>query len=536
VSNTIALKEHERRSAFALGAGLLVLSLGTATSACNSTNTAGTPTAVTEKSMRSMAEKAALSVGRQGRVSTVYTKPWLVVFEETHTSRIGQAEIALMLFRLHRDQRLRHIALEGHAGTKGLDATWYHRLPFSQARRRAVATTMLKEGEVSAAEYMALLFPDVTVHPIEQAESYAVELPDSAGGAGIAYLFRIALKGLERNPSKLARHAADIERLQAEGKHKELRDLVLSIDPWVEEKSRIFRQQSTKPAQAEDWLGAIDAIEARARELGVNPEPSEQDGLRKMREFFVVAQKRSRQMAQATAAIAKESPDAPVAMHIGAAHTTGVCKSLDAVRQAYVVISPLSLTGKEEAAGTMSFPAFQRKGNRQSVDAVGPGRWLDGRRKPPPVVEEPWLEAKASLYLAAAEIAARAGGGPPPRREPPFGLSADDLRFPSLHVPLVSIRRAEDEVVFQAVVFPGEERRRRTVWVRAKHVSAPEGQDADADLERLLNSTIDALRREVAAEDGAADPTVTPVIQVASDTIARISLAERGVQKALTQI
>src|SRR5437868_12022464 len=39
--------------------------------------------------------------------------PRIVVFDETHASRIGQVEIATMLVRLHDNYRMTRIALEG---------------------------------------------------------------------------------------------------------------------------------------------------------------------------------------------------------------------------------------------------------------------------------------------------------------------------------------------------------------------------------------------------------------------------------------
>src|SRR5262249_38516117 len=102
---------------------------------------------------------------------------WLAVFQETHTSRIGQVEIALMLYRLHRDHRMRHIALEGYVSGTAVDAAWFHRIPGPPSVRQRVALQLLEDGEVSAAEFVALLFPDVALNAIEDPKLYSVEIP-----------------------------------------------------------------------------------------------------------------------------------------------------------------------------------------------------------------------------------------------------------------------------------------------------------------------------------------------------------------------
>jgi hypothetical protein len=489
----------------------------------------------------SVAARVSESAGQPGRASKVTGGSWVAVFDETHTSRLGQLEIALMLYRLHRDHGLRHIALEGYVHGTAADASWFHALPGTPAERKGVATGLLQEGELSSAEYMAALFPDLQVHPIEDAAQYQVELADGAGGAGFAYLLRVALKGIE-DPARAGPHAGKINALQQQKKTKELLEYILTIDPWVAEKARLMRRQEA-PVQAEEWVAALTAIERKAAEVGAQIPAEDRQNMTKLIAFFQMADDRSRTMVAATASVASRSPKAPVAMIIGAAHTSRVVELLEAGRQPYVVISPLSLSNNVQTA-SLSHEAFGRKGRRLSVDESGLGTWLDGRKKPPPVIGESWLRAKAGLFLLTSRVAVRAAGGgqPPPPKEPPFGLAASELEAPLARVVAGTIRREEDDVVFQAVVFPDDEARKRALWVRTRATGAPVTAQQDADVETLLTAALDKARAEPPAsstrrtdsEPAKTEPApATPLVQVSSDAIARFSAKESGVKESL---
>ncbi|OGF58660.1 MAG: hypothetical protein A2Y62_03910 [Candidatus Fischerbacteria bacterium RBG_13_37_8] len=91
----------------------------------------------------------------------------LLIFEENHMSRCGQVEMALMLTRLHDLYKVNIIALEGAFSTgKNIDAKWFHNLTDSKTREDT-ALTLLKEGEINAAEFMAIAFPDVKVYGVK---------------------------------------------------------------------------------------------------------------------------------------------------------------------------------------------------------------------------------------------------------------------------------------------------------------------------------------------------------------------------------
>ena len=119
------------------------------------------------------ARVVAEGVGKIGEINSAGTKGPVFVFEEFHTSRVGQLQTAVMLLRLHGQYSLRTLGLEGAIqGPRSLDATWFHTLGGSlgSSARDDIAVRMLAEGEISQAEFMAMVFPDIRVLGMERRE------------------------------------------------------------------------------------------------------------------------------------------------------------------------------------------------------------------------------------------------------------------------------------------------------------------------------------------------------------------------------
>src|SRR5215213_2984457 len=99
-----------------------------------------------------IATKVADGVGKVVASGQGSSNRTIFIIEETHGSRLAQMEIALMLWRLQKDQGLRQISLEGAFTAKGdLPATWFHKSTDAASDRthQEVALTLLKEGEIS---------------------------------------------------------------------------------------------------------------------------------------------------------------------------------------------------------------------------------------------------------------------------------------------------------------------------------------------------------------------------------------------------
>jgi len=426
----------------------------------------------------SIARLIAREVGQPLAHSTEVNTPGVIIFEETHTSIPCQLEIAIMLNRLYRDHGMKDIALEGFVkGTKA-ETSWFHKVPATPADRKVIAARMLASGEVSDAECLALAYPDVTLHPIEDDGIYRVSLPNKAGGAGLIYLVRIGLQQLQNDPQKAQAHLSKIQELKRD--QSKLIDYILETDPWISSRAREFRRKDN-PLQAEKILDILGEIERKADDVGASISNEEKEAMRGLKAFFDARNRATDVMVDATVDVLSRANDSVVAMIIGAAHENRTAKAMAERKVHYVLIRPNSLL---VATDSISMAAFERKNAKLSVDEDGLGRLLDGRKKSPPIVSVPWFQAEGDLLLITRKLATRAAGGgnPPPPHDPPFGLGPDDFTMPGVRIDPSTIIRDGSEVVFQAILFPDDETRRRSLWIRGAYVggvSQPTSNDID---------------------------------------------------------
>lgn len=499
----------------------------------------------------------------RGRSGTDGQVP-VFVFEEYHTSKAGQIEIAIMMLRLYTEYGLRHIALEGYLEGTTVSAKWFHEDKATDSRQRQVALQLLEQGEISNAEFLAMVFPDVKLHAIETKEHYHVKLEGAAASAPTMYLMLIAAKSI--NPRNLsAAQVAELQRLQKDPKKvREYVDFVLGLDPWTAKRHKAMQLEG-KTISLEDLLPTYQEIEKRAAEVKAEIPEAQRKGMHDLIHFFESRHAASDTMVDRTAAVTKRAPKAPSAMIIGAAHSKRVCELLEKQMQPYVLISPNNLRGSDKS--NLSMAAFDRKGHKKSIDEEGAlGALIDGRdptkrKKPESVLNELWLQAKTQLAVLSARVAEAAGkiGAPQPAGDPPFGLSEADLSRPQVRINRGTIQRAGNDVLFQVVMFPDEPNARRELWMRAAYVGRKQEAGGAIDisrvesLEEMLLSSRDrvvagqsvkeavdqkmATERdstrpsEKALEPGKTDP---PVIRVTADVIGQIATNKDALKAALT--
>lgn len=280
-----------------------------------------------------IADNILTNVGKRTQVGGNNCTRKLIVLEERHDSRIGQIELAIMLYRLYRDYGLRHLALEGAVVEKNApDATWFHKYP-NEALRRDVAMQLLKQGEISAADFMAMVFKDFQLHPIEHQQEYQVGLPDRSGDAPVAYLLAIAEKSL--SPEHLQK--ADLLMEQENG--KEAFNFILDSDPWVKEHYNLLINSSIS---IQEIISLIDKISEKAKAVGADTDKYE-SSLQEYRTFFVTASQRSHTMTEKTLALLNNNPGVPIAINTGAAHTDELKTLLKQQPVSFAVVAPASL-------------------------------------------------------------------------------------------------------------------------------------------------------------------------------------------------
>jgi hypothetical protein len=440
------------------------------------------------------------------------SRPFVVVFDEMHSSRVGQVEIAIMLNRLYRRANLRHLALEGSVLEKEMpDLSWFSALP-DAGIRTTVALQLLRQGEVSAAEFAAMVLPGFRLHPIERGDEYRVELPDTAWNAYTGYLVAIAMTSIETAEAEQAVALFD------QGRREEALQFIIDTDDWTSTRNEILERPAAL-VTTEEMKQLGTELEARAQEVGADVSEY-RDDLRTARTFFDTAAQRSETMAAKTAELATERVGdcAPIAMNIGAAHTPQVRDLLSQSGMSYASVSPLSLTS-DSNNGSLSTEAYDRKLRGQSVDPAGtPGAVLDGRRKPPLTIDQDWFEAKTTLSYATIVLARAAAGGDD---EPPFNLDQKQLGLggsgpDSSHIAIdLSTVRVVPVDTRKEVIFKATYKKRATFWVRAGVVAPLVGEFRPDDLE-TLERALTQLRNELDNEPPAEEAESSAQPQVAT--------------------
>jgi hypothetical protein len=187
---------------------------------------------VQEGSVSETAADVTKGVGRVIAAGQGAAKQTIFILEERHNSKLGQMEIAVMLLRLQKKHELRQISLEGAFANDGdFSAVWFHDATLSGADRQAgleASLRLLREGEINAAEYVALIEPAVRVRGNEIQSEYAVTA--SLTNSGLGYLVGIAEKTLSRA------NAQRVDELVRSQKADEALETIFSNNPWAKER------------------------------------------------------------------------------------------------------------------------------------------------------------------------------------------------------------------------------------------------------------------------------------------------------------
>jgi hypothetical protein len=166
----------------------------------------------------------------------------ILILEENHASRAGQIEQSIAMVRLYDRQRLLDIALEGYkAGDPEINTEWFQTATtgLSFNAKADVAVRLLKEGEISCAEFMKLVYDDIKLHRTEKREEYGVDLGQDASVAPFIYLLKIAQKSIkQKDVPKINQLTREFKALEKQGKkepmekkRKEILDYILAADP-----------------------------------------------------------------------------------------------------------------------------------------------------------------------------------------------------------------------------------------------------------------------------------------------------------------
>lgn len=482
--------------------------------------------------VKTIAEAVSRDIGTVSRSGTGSRGAPILVLEETHTSRPGQLEQAIALVRLHEQFDLRDIALEGYLKERpAITTEWFARAGrgLTPTERAAVSAQMLRDAEISAAEFMKLTYDDIVLHPIETLAEHAVELKGEAASISLTYLLKIAQTSLrESHVPRLQQLQREVESASGTSKAekvKEMLDYILSVDPWTKAKGAAFADTNRLTSTtAEKLVAEVEEIEQRARKVGAALDEKDKRAMEENLRFWRGRAAASRTMIAETGRIADRPGVRLVALNIGAAHTDGMAAMLDREKRPYAVIRPLALSGGMSTS-LAEMGALERKYKGLSIFNEGITKeLLDAfpvrtQKKPEPGLNQPWFQAKSEMNLFTSRIVRRvipapgSSGAPPntprpPSGSPPFGFGDDDLRGKWIYIDpkRISAVPNENAVLFPVVLSSADPSRQKELWVKAGFSPAftvPVTSDERKAVEEMLRKHLDDVRLEdKAAQEG----------------------------------
>jgi hypothetical protein len=162
-------------------------------------------------------------------------------------------------------------------------------------------------------------------------------------------------------------------------------------------------------------------------------------------------------------------------------------------------------------------------------------------KKPEPVLNEQWFEAKAELYSFTDRIVNGVLGppnppGPPDGGLPPFGFSDDEFRSPRLFIDpklIVLVPDTQDgkgrAVMFPVTLAPGVHQ--TTVWVKAG-LSVRDEKNQN-NVETLLMKALAEVQRESEAPKMAEDQLGR--VQMSTNTFAAVGESRDSVARVVLE-
>jgi hypothetical protein len=472
------------------------------------------------QSFTDMLVRVSAGVGKVGDVKAGADGRRIYVLEEKHTSVLGQIEIALMLLRLHEQQGLRHILLEGLTKDKKFpDTQWFRRIggPADDDVRNQILVGLLRDGELSAVELIALAFPDVVVTAADDPAGYAFELTRRGGAAGTVYLYKIGLKAAR--PADYPR----IEQLARQKKFQELIEYVTSLDGWAKQRYGQLKNDDGGTMSVEQLLSMTQEIEDHANSVGAAITDDERSAMSEAKAFFKAAKDRSGSMVQT--ALGMDKSVTSMAMNIGAAHTEGVLRQLAEAKATYGLLTPASLSQNLDN-GELSYEAYELKGKKQSVAWYGLGSLLDGRKKPPPAIDEPWLISDS--YARAAMIFIVRDLDDP--NFPSEGLRKKVDALDQVKVDWDSIKRTKGTDDVRVKISLNGNKGAEVIWAWGRRKLLPVGERERRSLEEELLVSREAVAKERGKRDRPAQ-NVPAVERPAPDVLVAFSKDPKALDK-----
>jgi hypothetical protein len=422
--------------------------------------TADDPVAIVNASCKGAATTGQIvPPGKTGRT--------VVVLEETHDSVAVQLELAAVLVRLHATG-LTDVVLEGYlkddasgAARKPLNRDWFRNaagsLPVDV--QRETAARLLKEGEISAAEFFFLAYDDARLLPAETLGVRGGEYGEKHSGAVIKAITGISEAVLQEAAAKGTIDVQKFNQLANQAKSatgdeakkqsaRAVMNYIATLDPWLKTAyGTLTDPDLVGKASLNDQARLHEELVVQAKKRGVAVDAAL---LEEGAQFFRQREKANEPIVASTLATEPRL----VALNIGAAHTGGILESLKAKGLGVIVVTPLSL---RDGTGKLTNTQFDAKQHLRSVFDAGQIaralKVLPTKKKPEPSITESWCQAKGELYLFISRLTRDILGPPTPPGggQPPFGFNDGVFRGGFFFIDPRRVRYLAGD---KAIVFP----------------------------------------------------------------------------------
>jgi hypothetical protein len=426
----------------------------------------------------------------------------IFLLEEQHNSRLQQMQHALVMTRLHEKSGLVDVVLEGYLldGNK-VDLTPYRQMlrGLSPAQRAEIVVQLLKEGEISGAEFVGLVFDDVTLHPCEVKAQHGVTVSDQATKGMLGYLQAIARVDM----------------------------------PWVQKKLEIIKDEKKMLAIGTFGQKALyESIRDYAAKKSVAVSESDKKGMDEYLAFWTGRAKADQTMFDVARSVADSKGKSAVVMNIGALHTKRQSELCTQEKRPFAVITPLAKV-TDNKRSDLTNAMYERKLEQRSVFGSGLSKTIEAgghMKKPETVLAQEWFQTKSEIYsfvdrIAKHILAAQGGGANPPGSPPappvpPFGFGKDDFQGKWIMIDPSRLALApadtndkKNRAVLIPIVFKESG---RTLWAKAALLQS-KGTDTRS-VETILRGALDAVENEAKTPESAESPT--GAIQVGVDVTA----------------
>lgn len=409
-----------------------------------------------------MGESVSKDVGVLRNVKSS-NEPIIFVLEENHSIIRNQIEHAIVLVRLHNRYNMKNIALEGYLKERPpLSVGWFTDISrgLTDISKAKIAVSLLKDGEINNAEFIALVYGDVVIHPVEVRSEYEATLD---------------IKVLEPLQGYFEKIAATSEDNKT----------------WIINKLTILNDtKAIRTRPVEQNLALLQEIKKKGDDLSLSFTSAETKAMQSYITFLERRAAASTTLFKSTMNIAKLT--SPVALIIGSAHTEKITKMLESAGNSYVTITPTSLKIADESSN-LPWEKYERKYKRLSVFSTGYlAETIEKTfpvttfKKPEPVINENWLKAKTAMYVFTTKIVEGLSAG----GKPPFKLTKEDLTLPGI-LSVDPNRIGIVEKPIKAAIFPVTLYRKdgsvsKEMWVKAARSSTDESGDIELMLKNAL--------------------------------------------------